>query len=472
MQTSEATDAELAQRAAGGDGHAFGELYRRHAPAAWRLAHAVTGNAEDAADAVADAFTRVLQALPAGRLQDAGSFRSYLLTTTRHAAIDTARKAGRQRPADVSHVSERPSLGVSASERVVDAADRALVAAAFRGLPERWRSVLWLTEVEQLPAREAAPLLGLSPNGVSQLAVRARNGLRERYLQAQVRRTEVQPECRDTVARLGAYVAGALSPRDLAKADQHLAACAECRERQAELEDVGGRLRHAAVPLPLTVAALAKHRWKLGRARKAAAWLAQAERPLAMATAALFTLGVASLGTVDRHRVGRPDLVAAPAPRPAPAAAPARTGASFAGDTPSVPFVVTASVTAEPAASPAFAGSPGTTVAVAPIDGPVLVPIDDGSVDITVTPPSTTSTTTPADPQPRPRPAAQIHASISTAALTGSLAAGQGTGSCTGGSVGGQSAGCAPAPPSGGHTVEISTGGTQVPEQQVGLPPS
>ena len=46
-------DADLVIRAAAGGTDAFGELYRRHVDAAWRVAHAVTGNPEDAADAVA-----------------------------------------------------------------------------------------------------------------------------------------------------------------------------------------------------------------------------------------------------------------------------------------------------------------------------------------------------------------------------------------------------------------------------------
>jgi RNA polymerase sigma factor (sigma-70 family) len=315
--TTDAPDAQLAERAAAGDGLAFEELYRRHAQAAWRLSYTVSGNAEDAADAVSEAFTRVLQALPAGRLHEMGSVRAYLLTAARNVAIDNARKAGRQRPSDSPTVIDAPSLASSAGERMVDAADRALVASAFRTLPERWRSVLWLTEVEQLPAREAAPLLGLSPNGVAQLAVRARAGLRERYLQAQVRQTgSVQPECRFTIEKLGAYVAGGLSPRDLAKVDQHLAGCEECRDRQAELEDLGGRLRHVMLPIPLGLLALTRRKLRLSRVRKAGEWfhrLEWAERPLAFASAALFAAGLVGAGTVGRGSPQRP-TVAAPAP--------------------------------------------------------------------------------------------------------------------------------------------------------------
>src|SRR3954451_24079470 len=91
-------DGALATAAAEGDGSAFEELYRRHHQAAWRVAMAVTRQRDDAADAVAEAFTKVLQALPKGRLADGVPFRPYLLTSTRNAAVDVLRRNGRLRP--------------------------------------------------------------------------------------------------------------------------------------------------------------------------------------------------------------------------------------------------------------------------------------------------------------------------------------------------------------------------------------
>src|SRR5437763_3059474 len=221
-------DGELAERAAAGELDAFEELYRRHAQAAWRVAQAVSGNAHDASDAVSEAFTNVLQALPAGRLHVPGQFRSYLLAATRNAAVDGLRRSGRVKPTDADEVLEPPNVVAGPAEAVMNAADVSLVATAFKSLPERWRSVLWLTEVENMPPKEAAELLGVSPNGVAQLAVRARAGLRERYLQAHMGSGEVEDACRYTVDRLGAYVAGGLPARELSKVDQHLAGCDGC----------------------------------------------------------------------------------------------------------------------------------------------------------------------------------------------------------------------------------------------------
>jgi len=297
------TDASLVEAARAGSSAAFEELYRRHAHAAWRVAQAVAHNSHDAADAVSDAFTRVFAALPAGRLEEAGQFRGYLLATTRNAAIDAIRKSGRTRPTDTIADLATPTTSTDA---VLTSEDSRIVAEAFRDLPERWRSVLWLTEVEGMPTREVGARLGLSPNGVAQLAVRARAGLRERFLQAHLR-ADVERQCRYTVDRLGAYVAGKLAPRDLAKVDQHLAGCAPCRERKEHLEDVGGRLRAIVLPLPLLLGPqVLSHFTSANIAATTAAgvggssvsWTSslatKAQKPLMAATSGIFALGVIS----------------------------------------------------------------------------------------------------------------------------------------------------------------------------------
>lgn len=277
------SDAELAREAGAGKPAAFEALYRRHAPAAWRLASAVAANPEDAADAVSEAFTRVLMAMAAGRLADGNLFRPYLLTATRNAAIDLHRRADRVRPSDRLEELQLPAPGRSASERVDVIHDSSVVASAFRGLPERWRTVLWLTEVEGKPAREVATLLGLTANTAAQLASRARGALREKFVQAQLRQP-VSDDCRFCVDRLGGYITGRLSPRDLAKVDQHLTGCADCRERAAELDDLGTSLRRAVLPLPLLLGPAAIAKWKLASAATGAA-------PTAVAS----TAGTASL---------------------------------------------------------------------------------------------------------------------------------------------------------------------------------
>ena len=291
------TDDELVEAATGGNRTAFEELYRRHAESAWGVAMSVTRNRTDAADAVSDAFTRMFQAVEQGRLRDV-PFRPYLLTSTRNAAIDILRRSSRVQPTDDVDDADTGAARTAPgpSELAIAGAEAALVAQAFSDLPERWRSVLWLTEVEGLAPREVAEMLGLSANGAAQLAVRARAGLRERYLQAHVA-AGPNPSCKFTVDHLGAYVGGGLSARDIAKVDQHLAGCAECRARKEELEDVGSTLRRAIIPLPLFLGGAI-----FGRMRHASAstgltstvWAAH--KALAGATAGLLALALVTVG--------------------------------------------------------------------------------------------------------------------------------------------------------------------------------
>ena len=85
-----------------------------------------------------------------------------------------------------------------------------MIARAFASLPERWQAVLWHTEIEGARPAEVASLLGLTANGVAALAHRAREGLRQAYLQMHMSGA-VRDECRPVAAKLGAYVRGGLT---------------------------------------------------------------------------------------------------------------------------------------------------------------------------------------------------------------------------------------------------------------------
>jgi hypothetical protein len=87
----------------------------------------------------------------------------------------------------------------------------ALIAPAFDTLPERWRTVLWHTEVEGESPSQVGPLLGLTPNGVLALAYRAREGLRQAYLQVHLLDETSGGRCRSTMERLGSCGSDGLS---------------------------------------------------------------------------------------------------------------------------------------------------------------------------------------------------------------------------------------------------------------------
>lgn len=223
-------DAELIERSRADDSSAYEVLYERHAEAARRLAHRLARDRDRADDLVAEAFTRVLSALRRGKGPDL-AFRPYLLTVVRNIAIEWANGDKRLMLVDGYDALEHPS---SDDDPVVAGAERGMAAQAFSELPERWQAVLWHTEVEGDSPAGIAPLLGLSPNAVAALAVRAREGLRQGYLQAHLS-GDVPDECRDHAEGLARYTRGRLVRRKSAELRQHLDQCARCSDLYAEL---------------------------------------------------------------------------------------------------------------------------------------------------------------------------------------------------------------------------------------------
>jgi RNA polymerase sigma factor (sigma-70 family) len=240
----EPSDAELITAVRSGDLEAFGLLYRRHLGAAQRLARQITRSAAEADDLVADAFSKMLDALRGGGGPDS-AFRAYLLTTLRNTLYDNTRKNRLVEPCgDLTAVDPGEPFRDTAIEQL----DAALVARAYATLPERWQTVLWHTEIEGESPAAVAPLLGLSPNAVSALAHRAREGLRQAYLQVHLTDTAVE-RCRHTVERLGAWARDGLSKRDTAAVQAHLSSCPRCSALAAELVDVNRGLLSVVAPM-------------------------------------------------------------------------------------------------------------------------------------------------------------------------------------------------------------------------------
>jgi RNA polymerase sigma factor (sigma-70 family) len=248
------SDAELIESVRGGNTSAYGSLYERHVGAAYNLARQLTRSTAEADDLVAEAFAKVLVTLRDGRGPDT-AFRAYLLTALRHTAYDKTRRDRKLELAeDVTTVASPEAISVQFSDTAVSGLERSLAAKAFARLPERWQAVLWHTEIEGQSPAEVAPLLGLTANGVSALAYRAREGLRQAYLQGHLAESTTD-RCRATVDRLGAWTRGGLSKRETAQVEAHLDECERCRALAAELADVNGALRAIIAPLVLGVGA-------------------------------------------------------------------------------------------------------------------------------------------------------------------------------------------------------------------------
>ncbi|UPL18419.1 sigma-70 family RNA polymerase sigma factor [Microbacterium aurugineum] len=241
-------DADLILRARSGDTGAFGELWRRHYPSGITVARSITSSI-DPDDLVQEAYTRIYQAIIKGGGPN-GSFRAYLFTSIRNTAAGWGRARRETAIDELDTVADPETTDQAANE----ALDRSLTAQAFRSLPTRWQEVLWYTEIEQMKPQEVGHLLGMKSGAVSQLAFRAREGLREAWIQAHLRSAEDGSECQWTIEHLGAYSRGNLSTRDHKRLELHLDDCARCMIVAAEAKDVSQRLALVLLPLVLGVA--------------------------------------------------------------------------------------------------------------------------------------------------------------------------------------------------------------------------
>ena len=243
------SDAELISAVRGGDTTAYGELFTRHVDAARRLARQLTA-ATDVEDLVSEAFAKVLTIVQRGGGPDL-AFRAYLLTAVRSLHIDSVRGAVKLRPVDDFAPFDD---GVPFRDTAVEGFENQAAARAFATLPERWQLVLWHTEVEGQKPAEVGKLLGMSANSVSALAYRAREGLRQAFLNMHAQDAE-DDACAWTQDNLGAYIRNAASKRDTAKVRAHIDECRRCMGIYLELSEVNTNLSGILGPMVLGSAA-------------------------------------------------------------------------------------------------------------------------------------------------------------------------------------------------------------------------
>ncbi|MFF8261216.1 sigma-70 family RNA polymerase sigma factor [Streptomyces virginiae] len=263
------SDGDLIARMRGGDDGAYEELFRRHADSVRRYARSCCRDGHTADDLTAEVFARTLQAVRGGAGPDQ-SVRAYLLTTVRRVAAAWTKTARREHLVEdfavfaeqaaartesgtgMSGLSGDDTLELGADVRAMRVAEQSLAMQAFRSLPERWQAVLWHTTVEEASPSAIAPLFGLSANATAVLASRAREGLKQAYLQAHVSSAlSAGGDCARYADRLGAYARGGLRMRAERGLRGHLAECAKCRLAAGELKDV-----NAGIPALLPVAVI------------------------------------------------------------------------------------------------------------------------------------------------------------------------------------------------------------------------
>lgn len=169
------TDFELVERAKEGDQGAFRTLYDANVDRIYRLAYRMAGDEELARDFTQDAFLRAWQRLD--QFRGEAAFSTWLHSIAVSVALNGLRKVDRHRKRE-GPLEDAAHVAPTRRRLEPDATDR--LRAAVDALPEMYRTVFLMHDLEGYNHREIAGVLGVAEGTSKARLFRARGKLRER----------------------------------------------------------------------------------------------------------------------------------------------------------------------------------------------------------------------------------------------------------------------------------------------------
>jgi len=185
-QESEAPDSRLAERLKANDPTAMEDLVRELGPRLLAVARRITGNEHDARDAFQDGMISAWKNI--GSFQGDSKLSTWLHRIIVNAALAKLRKNKRSPRTSLDGLlptfdeSGHRVLGQSVGPRVGERLEREelqrIVREKIEELPEDYRNVVVLRDIEQLDTKQAAEILGIKEGAVKTRLHRARQALR------------------------------------------------------------------------------------------------------------------------------------------------------------------------------------------------------------------------------------------------------------------------------------------------------
>jgi len=179
LERGERPDAPLIRRFQAGDSRAFGQIYELHYGRVYRVALRTLGDPTEAEDIAQVVFVRAWHALPDFEIR--ARLSTWLYRVTVNACLDHL-KSGRRKyeRQPVEGLLERREFdGPTPAARYLAEERRALVTTAITRLPEKYRMVVILRDIEQRPYVEISEVLSLPVTTLKMRAIRGREMLRK-----------------------------------------------------------------------------------------------------------------------------------------------------------------------------------------------------------------------------------------------------------------------------------------------------
>ncbi len=168
------TELEWVERAREGDQNAFRRLYDMHVDRTYRLAYRMAGTDDLARDFTQEAFVRAWHRLDTFRGDAA--FSTWLHSITVSVALNGLRKVDRHRKRERSLEDAAP---LAARRTTADPGVRERIAEAVDALPEIYRTVFLMHDLEGFSHGEIAEALGVAEGTSKARLSRARARLRD-----------------------------------------------------------------------------------------------------------------------------------------------------------------------------------------------------------------------------------------------------------------------------------------------------
>lgn len=181
-------EARLVARFQNGDVRALETLFDLYADRALGLAVRLCETREDAEEVTQEAFIRAFRHArqlrgggnSSGENGRSGGFGPWLFAIVRNLASDRRRQLRLPTLSLSSPEAENLSHGFVVAEEAERRQERRDLLAALDKLPEEWRTVLTLCDMEDVPHSEAALVLNKTTAATKSLLYRARRGLRDK----------------------------------------------------------------------------------------------------------------------------------------------------------------------------------------------------------------------------------------------------------------------------------------------------
>jgi RNA polymerase sigma-70 factor, ECF subfamily len=231
----EPSDVELVRAYRAGDIHAFEELHRRYVASIYRLVRRKLGDALLAEDIAQETFMKALRMMD--RVDESFNFGGWVHTVARNLCFDELRRRQRDLRVDGGTEDEEselmanlPSTASGFDPVTVQESNetRRQVWKVAQRLPEKYKLVLTLRELQDLSYRQIARSLNMSESAVETLLYRARLRFKEEYIASQ---GEGELSHDEAVPLLAPYLAGKLRRPQAEAVRSHIAACIKCTRR-------------------------------------------------------------------------------------------------------------------------------------------------------------------------------------------------------------------------------------------------